>query len=108
MTEKFNIIITPDAEADLIDIRNYIMYSLEEPDTAIKYIRRIKKEILQLSYMADSIKIEDIEPLHSMGIRKLITENYYTYYEICEASNDVFILNVIYKGRDQLRALNLK
>lgn len=108
MTEKYNIIITPDAEADLIGIRNYIMYSLEEPETAIKYIRKIKKEILQLSYMADSIKIEDDEPLCSMGIRKLITENYYTYYEINEKTNEVFVLNVIYKGRDQLKALNLK
>ena len=108
MANEYKIIITPDAEQDLIQIRNYIMYQLEEPETAIKYIRKIKNEILQLSYLAPSIKIEDEEPLHSMGIRKLITENYYTYFEINDNTNEIYVLNIIYKGRDQLKALNIK
>lgn len=107
MDYNFDVIITPDAENDLIEIRNYIIYKICEPEIAIRYIRRIKRDLQKLSTMALSIKIEDEEPLHSFGIRKMIVENYYAYYEVNEEFNEVYVLDIIYKGRDQLEALNL-
>ena len=84
---SYKIIVTPDAEDDLVELRNYIAGVLLAYNTAINYIRTIRNEIGSLSEMPEKYKSVDDEPWHSRGIRK------------------VYILNVIYARRDQLRAL---
>ena len=41
--EPYEIIITPDAEADLLELRNYIADVLLVPDTALSYIKAIRR-----------------------------------------------------------------
>lgn len=103
---SYEIIVTPDAEADLYEIRDYIAETLLVPDVALNYIRVIRKEMEKLSYMADIIAPEEREPWHSRGVRKIIAKNFYIYYRPDEASGRVYVLNVIYAKRDQLKALN--
>ena len=103
--DSFDIIITPAAEADLIELRNYIADVLLAPDTALSYIRSIRKEIATLSEMPDRIKPVDEEPWHSRGLRKIIAENFYIYLRIDEITNRVYILDVIYSKRDQLKMM---
>lgn len=43
------IIVTPDAEAGLYEIRDYIAETLLVPDVALKYIWVIRKEMEKLS-----------------------------------------------------------
>ena len=47
--DSYKIIITPDAEADLFEIRDYIAYILSAPDVALNYIRAIRNEIQKLT-----------------------------------------------------------
>lgn len=101
----YEIIVTPEAEADLYKIKDYIAEMLLVPDVALNYVRAIRKEMEKLSYMADSIAPEEREPWHSRGVRKIIVKNFYVYYRPDKASGKVYILNVIYAKRDQLRAL---
>ena len=103
--EPFEIIITPDAEADLMELRNYIAYVLLAPDTALSYIWEIRKEISALSEIPGRIKPVDEEPWHSRGLRKIMAKNFYIYFRIDEAANRVYILNVIYDQRDQLKQM---
>ncbi len=103
--QTYQIIITPDAETDLIELKNYITLELLSPKTAVSYISEIKAEIAKLEYLAPSIALLPDEPFHSMGIRKIIANNFYVYFWINEDSNTVFVLNVIYRRRDQLMAL---
>lgn len=103
---SYEIIITPDAEADLYEIKNYIAETLLIPDVALNYIRAIRKEMEKLSYMADSIAPEEREPWHSRGVRKIIAKNFYIYYRPDEVSGRVYVLNVIYAKRDQLNVLD--
>ncbi|MCI1655127.1 MAG: type II toxin-antitoxin system RelE/ParE family toxin [Lachnospiraceae bacterium] len=42
---SYEIIVTPDAEADLYEIKNYIAETLLVPDVALNYIRVIRKEM---------------------------------------------------------------
>ena len=49
--DSYKIIITPDAEEDLVELRNYIADVLLARDTARNYIRTIRKEIATLSEM---------------------------------------------------------
>ena len=82
---SYKIIITPDAETDLFEIRNYI------------------------ADMASSFAPIDEEPWHSIGIRKIIVKNFYIYYLVDASFDKVYVLNVIYSQRDQLNALkNMK
>lgn len=101
----YEIIITPDAEADLYEIRDYIAETLLVPDVALNYIRDIRKEMKKLSYMANSIVPEEREPWHSRGVCKIIAKNFYIYYRSDDVFGKVYILNVIYAKRDQLRVL---
>ena len=41
--EEYAIIVTPDAEADLNELDDYITYELLAPDTAVAYVGFIKK-----------------------------------------------------------------
>ena len=93
---SYEIIVTPDAEADLHEIRDYIAETLLAPDVALNYIRVIRKEMEKLSYMAEALRRR----------RKIIAKNFYIYYRPDEVSGRVYVLNVIYAKRDQLKALS--
>ena len=102
---SYKIIVTPDAEDDLVELRNYIAGVLLAHNTAINYIRTIRNEIGSLSEMPEKYKPVDDEPWHSRGIRKFLVKNFFVYYRIDDTHKKVYILNVIYARRDQLRAL---
>ena len=102
---SYDIIMTPDAEAEISDLAEYIYVTLGVPEVALDYIQRIHREIKKLSWMADSIALETREPWHSKGVRKIIAQNFYIYYRTDDASGKVYVLSVIYARRDQLRAL---
>ena len=104
--DSYEIIMTPDATADLVELRDYIADVLLVPDTALSYIRTIREEISKLAEMPGRIKPVDDEPWHSRGIRKIIAKNFYVYYRIDEDAKRVYIMNVIYNKRDQLRQLS--
>lgn len=103
--DSYRIIVTPDAEADLSELRDYIANVLRSPETARSYLHHLRKEIGSLSEMPARIKAVDEEPWHSRGIRKLIVKNFLVYFRIVEEEKTVFILNAIYARRDQLRVL---
>lgn len=103
--DSYEVVITPDAEADMIALRDYIAYTLLVPDVARSYIREIGLEIQKLTYMASSIAPVEREPWHSRGVRRVIARNFYIYYRPDDASGKVYILNVIYAKRDQLKVL---
>lgn len=105
----YEIIMTPDATTDLVELRDDIADVLLVPDTALSYIRAIREEISKLSEMPGRIKPVDDEPWHSRGIREIMAKNFYVYYRIDEETKRVYIMNAIYNKRDQLRQLaNMK
>lgn len=103
--DSYTIIMTSDAIDDVTDLRNYIADVLGAPETALAYIRTVRKEIGSLAEMPARYKPVDDEPWHSRGIRRLLVKNSFVYYRIDESARKVFIMNVIYARRDQLRAM---
>ena len=93
--DPYEIIITPDAETDLLELRDYIADTLLVPDTAISYIRAIRTEIAKLSEMPGRIKPVDEEPWHSRGLRKINAKNFYVYFRVDEPTKRVYILNIV-------------
>ena len=43
--DKYNIEYSKEAKQDLIEIKQYIKYNLQEPETSQKLIYKIRKEI---------------------------------------------------------------
>ena len=106
--DSFEIIMTPDATKDLLELKDYISDNLLAPDTALFYIESIRKKINTLSKMPDRVKPVEIEPWKSIGIRKIMAKNFYIYYRINQKDKQVYILNILYNRRDQLRQLAAK
>lgn len=103
--DSYEIIMTPDATTDIVELRDYIADVLLVPETALNYIRSIREAISKLEYMAASIMPLPDEPWHSRGIRRINVKNFYIYYRIDDKSKRVYILNIIYNKRNQLRML---
>ena len=103
--EHYNVIITPDAAVDLSQLKIYIAYTLQEPETALKYIHGLRQEIEKLESFPGAIAPVPDEPWHSRGIRRIIYKIFYIYYRIAENTKCVYVLNVIYAKRDQLNVL---
>lgn len=103
--EKYRVILTHEASAELIELKNYIAHILKAPDTALRYIRGLRQEIEKLETFPESIAPVDDEPWRSRGIRRKIYKNFYIYYRVEKSEKRVYVLNVIYTRRDQLNAL---
>lgn len=103
--DSFQVMITPTANKDLIEIRDYIAYVLGVPHVALHYIREIRTQIEKLSYVASSIAPVPFEPWRSKGIRKIMANNFYIYYWINTSTNTVYVMTILYAKRDQLKAL---
>ena len=78
----YRIIITPDAIRDLNELRTYIADVLLAPDTALKYIQTIRREIGGLARMPARHMCVDQEPWHSRGVRKIIVKNFFVIIAI--------------------------
>ena len=106
--DGYEIILTPDAEEDLWELRNYIADVLLSPGTALEYVRAVREEIASLAQFPARFKPLDDEPWHSRSVRRLLAKNYFVYYWIDEPRKRVYVMNVIYSRRDQLQALAQK
>lgn len=102
----YDVIITPDAENDLWNIKDYITYKLLEPETANEYVQELKSGILSLDNMPEKFSLVEFEPWRSRGMRHFNVKNFVVYYYVRNDLSSVYIANVIYKKRDQLTALN--
>ena len=106
--DGYEIILTPDAEEDLWELRNYIADVLLSPGTALEYVHAVREEIASLAQFPARFKPLDDEPWHSRSVRRLLAKNYFVYYWIDEPRKRVYVMNVIYARRDQLQALAQK
>ena len=94
------IIYSPKALEDLIDIYSYIPYSLYEPNLAEVFLNRIRDNIRKLDQMPLRHPLVDWEPWHSMGMRIFPIGNYEIYYLVDREQSIVRIIRIIYGGRD--------
>ena len=106
--QLYKVLITPDAETDLQEIRDYIAYELGVPETALSYLRALKDAIDKLSYNGASVAAVKDEPWHSRGLRKITAKNFYVYYLVDDSTDRILVMNVIYSRRDQVKALREK
>lgn len=100
---KYNIEYSRESKQDLIGIKQYIKYNLQEPETSERLIAKIRNEINTLKNNPEIYAIIDDELIKKLEIRKLIIDNYIVFYRI--KNNNVEIVRVMYGRRNWINLL---
>ena len=100
MINTYSIIYSPEARDDLKDIYSYIAFDLLVPGIAKGQINRIRKTIRSLDFMPSRFSIVDWEPWKSMGMHKILVDNFVVFYTVDDNQMEVSILRFLYAGRD--------
>lgn len=96
--DKFIVKITDDALSDMEALYSYIAIKLKASDNAINQYNRIADAILSLETFPDRYGLFECEPEHSMGIHKMVIDNYIVCYVV--DSDTVTVSNVFYGASD--------
>ena len=100
MINTYSIIYSPEARDDLKDIYSYIAFDLLVPGIAEGQVNRIRKTIRSLDFMPSRFSIVDWEPWKSMGMHKILVDNFVVFYTVDDNQMEVSILRILYAGRD--------
>jgi addiction module RelE/StbE family toxin len=100
---KYNIEYSKESKQDLIGIKQYIKYNLQEPEAAQKLISKIRTEINNLKNNPEICAIIDDELIKKLEIRKMIVDNYIVFYRI--KNNNIEIVRVMYGRRNWINLL---
>ena len=103
---NWEVAFTDQSKRDLRDILDYITYELQEPQVAVKLVRQIMKEILSLNQMPMRYRLYEEEPWQSQGLHYFPVKNYLIFYYPDETKATVYVVRVIYGGRDISRQLS--
>jgi len=98
-----NLRYTPDAEDDLIEIKDYISEELNNPEAAIRIITTIAKRIRELqSFPLMGLNMSSIIDIET-DYRYLVCGDYLAFYRIDE--QNISIIRVLNGKRDYLKIL---
>ena len=98
--KTYNVILTDQAEKDIADIFEYIAFTLEEFDNAKKQIGRIQNAIDNLETMPERHKPYEKGSWKNRNTHYFQVDHYVVFYSVDKASSGVFILRIMYGGRD--------
>ena len=102
MDIKYELILTDKARLDLEDIYYYISKSLMADKAAENLINKIENSILRLENMPESCNIIIGLKEKNKVYRKLIINNYIVIYRIDETNLKVYIIRIVYGGKNYL------
>ena len=101
--KKYNIEYSKESKEDLIRIKQYIKYNLQEPEIANKLISNIRKSIKTLNDNPEIYTIIDDDMIRKLEIRKLIVDKYIVFYRIKDDS--IEIVRIMYGRRNWINLL---
>lgn len=105
MAIKYELILTDRAKQELEDIYEYISKSLMAEKAAENLINKIERNILRLETMPESCSIIEEFKERKKQYRKLIINNYLAIYRIDEEKRKVYIIRIVYGGRNYLNEI---
>ena len=97
---SYEVIISDQAQADLREIFAHIAFGLQSKINAARQIDRIEKEIMSLSEMPERYKRYEREPWFSRNTHMVTVDRFCVFYQVDRDSDTVYILRVLYGGRD--------
>ena len=100
MSDKYKVVYSPEALADIRKIYSYIAYVLLVPDTALNQVNRIRNEIRSLDFMPMQYSIVEWEPWKAMQMRKVPVDHYVVFYFVDMDSMTVTVVRIFYGGQN--------
>lgn len=100
---KYNIEYSKESKQDLIGIKQYIKYNLQEPEIAQKLITKIRTQIDSLKYSPEIYAIIDDDIIKKLENRKLIVDNYIIFFRI--KNDSIQIVRIMYGRRNWINLL---
>ena len=101
--KQYSIEYSEEAKIDLIEIKKYIKYNLQEPNIAEELINKLIKTIESIKNNPEIYAIIDDEFIKRLEIRKIIVDNYIVFYRI--KNNTIQIVRVLYGRRNWIKLL---
>lgn len=105
--DKYSVIITPYASAQINDIALYISKILLNPKAAYAFLKSLEERIKCLDLFPNAYSLVDEKPWDELGVRKIIIKSFVVYYIVKNDTKQVFIISVINSKRNQLKQLNM-
>lgn len=105
MDTKYEVIVTERAKQELREIYDYISKSLMEENTANKLIDKIENELLQLETIPEGFSTIENYSKKNFEYRRLPINNYVAIYRVNKKDRKVYIVRIIYGGRNYLNEL---
>ena len=96
--KKYLVKITDDALADMEALYQYIAIKLQAPENAMRQYNRIADAILTLDSFPEKHGLFECEPEYSLGIHKMVVDNYLVCYVIDPGV--VTVTDVLYGASD--------
>lgn len=96
----YRIVLTRRAKDDIIDIGDYITYTLQEPNIARNLVAGLRKSISSLKESPQRLAIINDPVLSSQGIHCMPYKNYFIFYEVIDIMETVIVLRVGYNRRN--------
>lgn len=96
----YDVQISHQADNDLRDIFSYIAHELRAPQNAASQLDRLEQAIYSLDQLPDRFRAYSTEPWHSRGLRVMPVDRYLVFYIPNHANGTVYIVRVLYGGRD--------
>lgn len=96
--KRYTVKITDRALADMEEIYNYIAIQLQASENAMGQYNRIAEAIEELNVFPERVRIMESEPENTVGLRKLVVDNYSVFYVI--ENEDVIVTRVLYSASD--------
>ncbi len=104
--ERYVVDITDDALADMDALYEHNAKKLQAPENAMGQYNRIADAILTLESFPDRYGLCEWEPEHSLGIHKMVVDNYLVCYVI--DPDVVTVTDVLYGASDVHKKLRAR
>lgn len=101
--KQYNIEYSKKAVQDLIDIKRYIKYILQEPEISKKLMSKIKIKIDNLKNDPKIYAIINDKSIQQLKIRKLLVDNYIIFYRI--ENTTIQIVRIMYGRRNWINLI---
>jgi len=98
--ERYDVVVSDTAEADIQSIIGHISKTLREPGTARSMLLRFREAILSLAEMPERFPVVRDSYLASLGIRVTCVGRHLIFYIVAKDAHRVDIVRVLYGKRN--------
>ena len=105
MEDKYTLKFTKKASQDYEQIYQYISQDLYAPQAADNLLKKMENSIRQLCTTPFIGSCVQDSYLMQKGYRRIVVDNYIVFYIVNETEMALYIMRILYSGRDYAKYL---